>query len=131
MLGKEYKHPNLKPYNECSRHIKHYKMGLLIPKPDFCPICNQKKKLELTNNDHKYSDNIEDWIWKCRSCHKIFDYKHNFKVDIGGITAKTVHLSPLLHDILRKESLDLKKPIQTLVNEILEEHFEKEKTNKK
>ncbi len=44
---------------------------------------------------------------------------------------KTVHLSPLLHDILRKKKYDLKKPIQTIVNDILEQYFEKEKTIKK
>ncbi len=42
-------------------------------------------------------------------------------------TTKTVHLSPLLHDILRKKKYDTHKPIQTLVNEILEQYFEKEK----
>ena len=44
-------------------------------------------------------------------------------------TTKTVHISPLLHDILRKKKYDLNKPIQTIVNEILEQHFEKENEN--
>jgi len=41
-------------------------------------------------------------------------------------TTKSVHLSPLLHDILRKKKYDSNKPIQTIVNEILEQYFEKE-----
>lgn len=39
-----------------------------IPKPDKCS-CGSLKKLELSNKDHLYSLNKEDWEWICRSCH--------------------------------------------------------------
>ncbi|GAI65924.1 unnamed protein product [marine sediment metagenome] len=44
-------------------------------------------------------------------------------------STKTVHISDLLHDILRKKKYDSKKPIQTIVNEILEKELSGENNN--
>jgi len=45
------------------------------PKPKYCSICNQEKKLELASINHSYTKNINDWMWLCRSCHILLDKK--------------------------------------------------------
>ena len=59
------------------QYIRRYK-----PKPDYCTICNEKKKrLELASIDHKYTRNIDDYLYLCPSCHPLFDkMKRNQKV---------------------------------------------------
>lgn len=46
------------------------------PKPNLCERCNEKRKLELSSNNHSYIRNIKDWEWLCRSCHRKKDSKH-------------------------------------------------------
>jgi len=46
-----------------------------LPKPDFCPICQRKKKLELMCKNHQYSRDLEKFIYVCRSCHSAIDQK--------------------------------------------------------
>ena len=48
-----------------------------IEKPEFCPICGLKKKLELSNKDHEYKEDEKDWWWLCHKCHYWFDRKNN------------------------------------------------------
>ena len=39
------------------------------------PNCSGKsKRFDWSNNDHKYSQNIEDWTMLCFSCHKKHDW---------------------------------------------------------
>lgn len=45
------------------------------PKSKICENCGEDKKLELSNCDHKYSRNIKDYNWLCRSCHRFYEYK--------------------------------------------------------
>ena len=45
-------------------------------------MCKEKHRLDMTNLNHEYDDNPNNWMYKCRSCHKIYDYsinKPNFK----------------------------------------------------
>ena len=42
-------------------------------KQQFCTICNEPKKVELASINHTYTRNPEDYIWLCRSCHRLFD----------------------------------------------------------
>ena len=68
---KEYKEKNLdrdKIYNKT-----HQKIRKLKPKQDFCSICNQKRKLELSSINGNYSENINDYWWLCHECHHLFD----------------------------------------------------------
>lgn len=45
-------------------------------KPDICPICKNRRKIDLCNVDHKYRRVIEDWFYACHQCHVAFDSKH-------------------------------------------------------
>jgi len=38
-----------------------------------CEQCGSKENIQLSNKDHKYSQNIEDYIELCSSCHKKYD----------------------------------------------------------
>ena len=58
----------------------HKKYRELIPEPGFCPICGTKSKLEMTNDNHCYEDNIEFWKWKCRSCHRKYDVEYGLVI---------------------------------------------------
>lgn len=51
----------------------HDKMRRLVKKPNYCPICNEIKKLEIASINHTYTENIKDWFWLCSSCHKVMD----------------------------------------------------------
>lgn len=59
-------------YGAMHDYIKWYKS-----KPKFCMHCHKNKRLDLANKDHKYSRDFKDYIFLCRSCHMIFDYKFN------------------------------------------------------
>ena len=52
---------------------RHQYIKKINPKPKFCTICNQEKKLDLASINHTYTKNPEDYIWLCRSCHYLFD----------------------------------------------------------
>lgn len=51
----------------------HDQMKKVIQKPSYCLICNQNKQLDLASINHTYTNNPNDWIWLCRSCHTILD----------------------------------------------------------
>ena len=68
------KNPNWQPnWDKLTISQKHNRMIKIILKPEKCSICNEKRKLAITNLDHEYSQNIRAWIWKCYSCHKKYD----------------------------------------------------------
>lgn len=52
--------------------IHHY-IHRIKPKQSYCIICNQKKRLDLASINHTYTKNPEDYLWLCRSCHRLFD----------------------------------------------------------
>ena len=39
----------------------------------YCSICNEEKKLELSNISGEYKRDIKDYWWLCRECHGLFD----------------------------------------------------------
>ncbi|GAH66719.1 unnamed protein product, partial [marine sediment metagenome] len=43
------------------------------PKPIKCEICGKERDLEASNNDHKYSRNLDEWRWLCIPCHRNYD----------------------------------------------------------
>jgi len=58
----------------------HKRIRKIKTKTDFCVICNQSKKLELASIDHTYTENPNDYLWLCRSCHIIFDRVREVKL---------------------------------------------------
>lgn len=66
-------------YGALHDYIKYNK-----PKPDNCEDCNRSKKLDLANISGKYTRNLEDWKWLCRSCHMKYDYKQGIRTTKGG-----------------------------------------------
>lgn len=57
-------------------------------KPNKCPKCGKNKPLELSNIDHKYNRNLDDYRYLCRSCHRLYDIKHNGYKTRGVDTSK-------------------------------------------
>ena len=49
-------------------------------KQKFCTICNTYTKVELASINHTYTENPEDYIWLCRSCHLLFDKLTNITI---------------------------------------------------
>jgi hypothetical protein len=47
------------------------------PKPLFCEICNKRKPYDLANISGEYKRDINDYKWKCRSCHMKEDGRIN------------------------------------------------------
>jgi hypothetical protein len=52
-----------------------------ISKPDRCPNCNKKRKLDLSNISNEYTRDISDWEWICRSCHMLKDFETKRKIN--------------------------------------------------
>ena len=71
-------HPQWKGDN-ASYYAIHIWVNNHKSKPDFCDICGENKILELSNKDHKYRRNIEDYQYLCRKCHGKFDRDNNLR----------------------------------------------------
>jgi len=60
----------------------HYRMTINKPKPQRCEICNDikdfygKTELELSNISGEYKDDINDFQWAHRSCHRKYDLEN-------------------------------------------------------
>lgn len=48
-------------------------------KPNFCERCKIKKAIDLANISGNYERNIDDYLYLCRSCHKLMDYSSKTK----------------------------------------------------
>ena len=59
---------NAVSYREIHKWINRYK-----PKPEYCIICNEKKKLEACNISGEYKRDLNDFLYCCRSCHRLLD----------------------------------------------------------
>ena len=49
-------------------------------KPEICIDCGatcKERKLTWSNKDHTYKRNLNDYISRCYSCHRIYDIKYN------------------------------------------------------
>ena len=44
-----------------------------LPKPEKCPKCNKKGKMEIANITGVYDRNLDNWRYLCRKCHFDFD----------------------------------------------------------
>lgn len=71
-------HPNWKGDNVTYKPL-HIWLNRHKQKRETCEICNEKKILELSNIDHKYTRNLEDYQWLCKSCHSKYDIKKGLR----------------------------------------------------
>jgi ribosomal protein L29 len=53
----------------------HVRIRNKLPKPELCSMCNKKLPYDVACITHSYDENLINWKWYCRSCHKIHDYK--------------------------------------------------------
>ena len=42
-------------------------------KQDYCSICNEPKRVELSNISGEYKRDVLDYWWLCSECHALFD----------------------------------------------------------
>jgi len=72
--GEGEKHPNWKG-DKAGYSAIHIWVKSRKKRPEMCEECGKKKNysLHLSNVDHKYSRNIEDYRYLCASCHKLYD----------------------------------------------------------
>jgi len=58
-------------------HIRKFKDEKHVRYCVDCGVSSEQKKIELSNIDHKYSDNPDDYETRCRACHRKFDIENN------------------------------------------------------
>ena len=67
---------NLASYGALHDWIRKYK-----PKQNNCNICNNKRKLELSNISGNYKRELLDFEWLCKKCHRKRDFDRRLKKD--------------------------------------------------
>lgn len=67
------KHPRWKHDDKLSYDGIHYRMKLLLEKPEFCEMCHIKPPFDLANKSGTYQVDTNDWYYLCRSCHALTD----------------------------------------------------------
>ena len=88
-------------FKKVSYRSKHYKMTKKYGKPIFCELNknHKAKQYDWANINHKYNENINEWIRLCRSCHILFDNK----------TIKLSKIKKIIKN--RKKGLQIEKTI--------------------
>lgn len=71
-------------YTAIHKWIKKHK-----PKKNNCDHCGIdalkiKKGLHLANKNHKYSRNINEWMYLCPKCHRNYDVKEGLRPELKG-----------------------------------------------
>ena len=80
--NREYK----EKYKKKDRFLNnlHQKIRRIKPKQKYCSICNEEKRLELSNISGEYKQDITDYWWLCHACHGLYDRTnktHKNKID--------------------------------------------------
>ena len=57
-------------------------------KPKFCEKCKKNFSYDLANISGKYLRSISDYLYLCRSCHKIMDFKENTRLKFSRIACE-------------------------------------------
>jgi maltooligosyltrehalose synthase len=78
--------------NGACYEAKHIRIIKKLGNPRYCEKCKRtdKKRYDWANKDHKYSEDIKDWMRLCRSCHTKYDIKFNKKQN-GRKAKNTLH----------------------------------------
>jgi hypothetical protein len=77
-LFENEKNPNWKG-NDVSYTALHDWIRKHLPKQKICDICKKSGRLELSNRDHKYSRNLDDWQWVHAKCHYKYDKERGLR----------------------------------------------------
>jgi predicted Fe-S protein YdhL (DUF1289 family) len=69
----------MKEYSKLCLHSIHARIKTKYGKPNYCEHCKRsdKKVYHWANKDHKYSENILDWMRLCAKCHMKYDLEKN------------------------------------------------------
>lgn len=62
--------------DEVGYNALHERIRRRLPKPKVCQLCNIIPPYDIANISGKYLLDLSDWLWLCRSCHKIFDIRY-------------------------------------------------------
>lgn len=62
----------------------HVRIRNKLPKPEYCQMCNKVPPYDVACVTNIYEDDLINWSWYCRSCHKKYDYKLNKKYVLEG-----------------------------------------------
>ena len=65
--------------NNVTYHTLHNWIRRRLVKPELCPKCQRKVKLQLSCKDHKYIKDLTLWSYLCQSCHRKADGANNIK----------------------------------------------------
>lgn len=72
-------HPNWKG-DDVKKEAKHRWVYVRKGKPTHCEDCGvsaEEKQLDWSNVDHQYRRVLEDYVARCRSCHRKYDISNN------------------------------------------------------
>lgn len=53
----------------------HVRIRNKLPKPQFCQMCLKIPPYDVACITNIYEEDLINWAWYCRSCHKKYDYK--------------------------------------------------------
>ena len=79
------KNPNWKE-NDIGYAGLHYRIKTLKNKAEKCEICGEEtdkygnRELELSNISGNYRNDVNDFQWAHRSCHRLYDYENNITI---------------------------------------------------
>ena len=72
------KNPNFGKLKENVGYVSlHLYVRQYFPKPDYCQICGQIKRLDLACVTGIYKRDFSNWKYLCRRCHKRYDIDIN------------------------------------------------------
>ena len=75
----------------------HLRIRELKTKQKYCSICNETKKLVLSNIDGNYSEDPNDYWWLCYECHNLYDRENKTHTKkVKNIEVKKVKVLDLI-----------------------------------
>jgi hypothetical protein len=90
----------------------HNRMRKLRPKTGVCEECGREGYTELSNKDHRYTLDIEDWQELCRTCHTLYDYETFGPARLRGAPSSKVSPQRRAELIIRHEAQERARKLQ-------------------
>lgn len=105
----------------------HKKYRSLIEYSGKCNRCGiELENPDLSNNSGNYLDDINDWEYLCRKCHRVKDLKLNGTF-IGDKVPVQFSLKPLLHKELKLIAIEKDTTISEIVRKLVEGYLATER----